>query len=162
MKLIGSLIVLSLVFTNCSHRQNSASQIINYKASLTGNLPFNPFRWCVISVAVDNGNSTMSTLYGNDIATRHARSDSKDPYPIGSQLSLVTWSQHEDDRWFGARTPAAVKSIEFVKVDLVTNGVPSYSYRSYKGSPLAQTAFSADSTAARIDDITSRRALVMP
>ncbi|MGA7237229.1 MAG: hypothetical protein WBY44_16205 [Bryobacteraceae bacterium] len=37
-------------------------------------------------------------------------------YPIGAVLALVTWTKQEDDRWFGARIPAEVKSVEFVGV----------------------------------------------
>jgi|SRR5271167_1418535 len=31
-------------------------------------------------------------------------------------LSLVTWKQQEDRRWFGAKIPAASKSVELVAV----------------------------------------------
>ena len=157
----GLLLVLCLAFASCSHKQTSAEAIINQKASVSGDLPFNPFRWCVISVGVDGLESTMFTLYGNDVATQHARSELQGPYPVGSQLSLVTWFQQEDDHWFGARNPAAIKSIQFLRVEPGADGAPSYSYRLFEGSPLKETTI--DQTQQQpIDNMLNRRAAVMP
>ena len=159
---MGLFLVLCLVFASCSHKQTSAAAIINHKASLSGDVPFNPFRWGVISVGVDGLDSTMFTLYGNDVATQHARSALQGPYPVGSELSLVTWFQQEDDHWFGARSPAAIKSIEFVRVE-PGDGASSYSYRVFEGSPLKETTIDQTSDwQRRIDNMLSRRAAVMP
>jgi hypothetical protein len=157
------LLFLCVAFTSCSPQQNGAAAIINQKASLAGNLPFNPFRWCVITIGVDGQASTMFTLYGNDVATQHARTGPQGPYPVGSQLALVTWFQQEDDHWFGARTPAAIKSIEFIRVEPGNDEGPSYAYRIFDGSPLKEkTIKQTDDWQRRVDTMLSHRAAVMP
>ena len=52
-------------------------------------------------------------------------------------LSVVTWSQQEDPRWFGGNIPAKTKSVEFVSVG---TGANAYSYQRYEGSPLKKVA----------------------
>jgi len=110
------------------------------RAPLAGTLPLNPLQWNVITSSVDHQASTMSTLYR-----------------AGSVLAMVTWTQQEDDRWFGARIPGPPKSVEFVTV---TAG-PNYSYEDYQGSPLQKTSSQAGRKV-RLDDLLSRRAAVMP
>jgi hypothetical protein len=134
---------------------------INQPASLTGQLPWNPFQWKVITSLTDNRTSTMSTLYGNDFAVRFARSGGGD-YPPGSVISLVTWTKLDDDRWFGARIPGQVKSVEFVMVSAGANNQSSYSYEKYEGSPLIRTSVDDRSPIVRAEYLLSRRASVMP
>ena len=82
----------------------------------------------------------MSTLYGNDIAIQYARTNSKHDYPSGSQIALVTWTRRDDPRYFGARIPDHIKSIEFVSVNASPDGgAPSYAYQRFEGNPLAKT-----------------------
>jgi len=58
----------------------------------------------------------MSVLYGNNVALRYARTHAQHDYPRGSVLSLVTWTQEEESRWFGAKVGGKVKSVESVTV----------------------------------------------
>jgi hypothetical protein len=104
----------------------------------------------------------MATLYGNDIAVRHARGNLQDRYPQGSTLSLITWSQQADGHWFGARIPALVKSVEFVSVDSGSLQPPSLSYLEFKGSPLRKVASPAGAADDRIAYILGQRASAMP
>jgi hypothetical protein len=105
----------------------------------------------------------MSTLYGNDAAVRYARSNSQQDYPAGSVLSLVTWAQREDERWFGARIPGQMKSVEFVSVAAGSDGKPAYSYEIYEGAPLQKTSSSMGrAQGSRADYLLSQRASVMP
>ncbi len=99
----------------------------------------------------------MSTLYGNDVATGYARRSAEFVYPAGSVLSVVTWGQQEDARWFGGNIPARPKSVEIVTVG------GAYSYRRYEGSPLRQVA-QEDGAAPgeRAAYLLSQRAAVMP
>ena len=158
-----ALLALCLASSNCAHKRNSPTNLINHKASLTGDLPFNPFRWSVISIGVDSLSSTMFTLYGNDVAVDHARSGPQGPYPVGSQLSLVTWTQHEDEHWFGARNPGSLKSVEFVRVEPGGDGTSLYSYRVFEGTPLKETTTERTSEwGRRIDSMLARRTAVMP
>lgn len=147
----------------CANRRTSASQLINDKASLSGGLPLNPFQWRVVSSSINGRESTMCTLYGNDLAVQHARTDPQDPYPAGSILSLVTWFQQEDDHWFGARIPGGIKTVEFITVDSSPDKTPTYTYQSYEGTPLRKASNEEITDLNnRIKNVLSQRAAVMP
>jgi len=166
---LASVLVLSmflsmlLSMSGCSVAEPKISATINQSASLVGQLPANPLQWKVITSAVNHADSTMSTLYGNDVAVSYARANSQHNYPAGSVLSLVTWIQREDDRWFGARIPDRVKSVEFVFVEAAADGHQTYSYREYEGAPLTmameQKGFAPNDRAAYL---LAQRAAVLP
>jgi hypothetical protein len=156
-------IVLPLTILGCSSNEPSISAAFNQSASLVGTLPANPLQWKVISSMIDPADSTMSTLYGNDAAVGYVRTHSQHDYPAGSQLSLVTWTQQEDPRWFGASIPEAVKSVEFVTVGSAQDGRLSYSYWKYEGSPLQKSVDQKSATPnERAAYLLSQRAAVMP
>jgi hypothetical protein len=112
---------------------------------------------------IDPGNTTMSTLYGNDVAVGYARTHSQHDYPPGAVLSLVTWMQTEDSRWFGAKIPGQVKSVEFVTVGAAENGAPQYSYAAYAGNPLKKASTQESGVPPeRAAYFISSRAAVMP
>ena len=152
------IVTAALVLCGCSTRRIESAKLINHKASLPETLPHNPFAWRVIAAGVKTKDATMATLFGNDIAVMHARTNPSQPYPAGSVLSLVTWTEQEDERWFGAKIPGGLKSVEFVTV---LDSKPSYSYEMYAGSPL-RTLVEQDERDSRINDILGQRALVMP
>ncbi|HUJ73110.1 MAG TPA: cytochrome P460 family protein [Verrucomicrobiae bacterium] len=153
---------LALLFCGCSG-SGAATARINERAAVTGDLPWNPLQWNVITSSIDKRASTMNTLYGNDVAVRYARSNSQQDYPPGSVLSLVTWTQQEDTRWFGARIPGQVKSVEFVSVTAGPNNQPVYSYEDYEGSPLRRTSVAEGGTPGnRAAYLVLERAAVMP
>jgi hypothetical protein len=105
----------------------------------------------------------MHTLYGNDVAVSYARTHSQHDFPAGSILSFVTWTQMEDPRWFGAKIPSQVKSVEFVTVTAAGNGAPQYSYEAYTGNPLKKAdSNSYGAPPDRIAYLLSIRAAVMP
>jgi hypothetical protein len=132
------------------------------RAVLSGNLPFHPLDWKVITSSIDKQGATMSTLYGNDVAVRYARSGSGKDYPAGAVVSLVTWTEREDDHWFGALIPGEVKSVEFVSVR-EKGDKTSYAYERYAGSPLKRTqALAGQSEEDRAAYLLSQRAAVMP
>lgn len=151
----------ALVLCGCSSRRTESAKLINHGASLPETLPLDPLKWRVIAASVNTKDATMSTLFGNDIAVTHARTSPNQPYPAGSILSLVTWTQQEDQRWFGAKIPDGLKSVEFVTVLQSLDVKPSYSYELYAGSPLLTQVKEAVRDS-RINEIVRRRALVMP
>jgi hypothetical protein len=158
---------LSLSILGCSDDASRISAKFNQRASLAGEsieaLPANPLRWKVITSELNKQDSTMSTLFGNELAVGYARTNSQHEYPAGSVLSLVTWTQREDDRWFGAKIPDQLKSLEFVTVEAAPDGRPSYSYQKYEGTPLKKLP--ADEGRApnnRAAYLLSRRAAVLP
>jgi hypothetical protein len=158
------VLLLSSTIGGCSNSESKVtSATLNQSAALAGNLPANPLAWKVVTSSVDKPNSTMSTLYGNDIAVGYARGNSGQEYPEGSKLALVTWSQQEDDRWFGAKIPAEVKSVEFVFVQGTDAGQSAYSYERYEGAPLTKIPEqSSSATGERVAYLLSQRAAVMP
>jgi hypothetical protein len=103
------------------------------------------------------GAMLMSTLYGNDIAVKSARSG-QPVYAAGSVLALVTWSQRDDPHWFGGRIPAGLQSIELVSIGSGTGPV----YTAYQGMPLAKKTDPSTVVQARIQYITSQKASVFP
>jgi len=136
-----------------------AASTINERAALTGQLPYNPLSWKVITSSVNQRNATMSTLYGNDIAVQYARTNADRSYPSGSVLALVIWAQRDDPHWFGARIPSTVQSVEFVTIQSPAG--TSSKYERYQGSPLALAGATAGD-ADRIAYLTAQRAAVMP
>ncbi len=155
--------ILPLSILGCSGDEPRISATFNQSASLVGTLPANPLQWKVITSMIVRTDSTMSTLYGNDIAVGYVRTHSQHDYPAGSQLSLVTWTQQEDPRWFGAKIPEAVKSVEFVTVGSAQDGRPSYSYLKYEASPLQKSVTQESPTPnERTAYLLSQRAAVMP
>jgi hypothetical protein len=128
----------------------------NRAAALPADLPHSPLDWHVLTTSVDHAGHTMSTLYGNDLAVTHARTQPQAPYPPGAQLSLVTWQQQDDRHWFGGRIPGPVQSVEYVTIP---SDSASPAYESYTGAPL-QKSVNPDSS--RIDVILAQRSAVVP
>lgn len=160
-------ILAALSMFGCSNDQPNISAEINQPASLAGEfaaaLPANPLQWKVITSEINKPDATMSTLYGNDLAVAYARTHSQHDYPAGAVLSLVTWTQQEDARWFGAKIPRTVKSVEFVTVGQAPNGRTSYSYQEYEGTPLKKVSTQEGSIPDdRANRLLSQRAAVMP
>jgi hypothetical protein len=135
---------------------------LNVSASLTGSLPANPLQWRVITSMADSSAGTMSTLYGNDAAVAYARSNSAHDYPSGSAVALVTWNERDDPRWFGAKIPHEVRTVEFVFVAQGADGKPAYSYEKYEGSPLQKSQPDPVSSTARSTYLLSQRSAVFP
>jgi Cytochrome P460 len=159
--LLSALLFLTML--GCSRGRTDISELINEEASIVNDLPFNPLQWKVISSTINKQDSTMSTLYGNDLAVRSARTSPQRIYPPGSVLSLVTWFQQEDKHWFGAKIPGQIKSVEFVIVDSSPDHPPLYSYQLYEGTrPKRMSTVEASTLNARIDHILGQRASVMP
>ena len=105
----------------------------------------------------------MWTLFGNDLAVNYARTHSGHDYPAGSMLSLVTWDQQEDGRWFGGRIPGPPKSVEFVAVSMDADHGLSYVYQKFEGTPLKKvSAQAAPTMSERATYLLTQRAAVMP
>jgi hypothetical protein len=155
--------VLSVGLGGCSDKTNPRVVTrLNQDAMLVGDLPSNPLQGKVITSWVDRKDATMSTLFGNDVAWRYARTNAEMKYPAGAVLSVVTWGQQEDPRWFGGSIPQKPKAVEFVTV----TGPGAFSYQRYEGSPLKRveaTNFEdLDATAKRGSYLLAQRAAVMP
>jgi hypothetical protein len=158
---IRALIVLGVAavgLLGCSEATNPRlTTRLNEDAALTGALPSNPLAGKVITSWINKQDATMSTLFGNDVAVQYARTNGVMKYPAGATLSVVTWGQQEDPRWFGGNIPKSTTSVEFVTVG------STYSYQRYEGSPLKKVA-SEDGAAPndRAAYLLAQRATVMP
>lgn len=113
--------VISLLVAGCANEQHH--DLYNESASHIDvpEIGFNPLEGNVISTFINVKDTTMSTLYGNDSAARHAQQ--RTPYADGDLLSLVTWKQKEDPYWFGGNIPDSVAAIEIVRFE---SGKPFY------------------------------------
>jgi Cytochrome P460 len=159
--LLGALLMISLA--SCSAPNRRVITTTNHVAALPADLPANPLQWKIITSEIDHQQATMSTLFGNDLAVQYARTHSDQNYPPGSVLSLVTWKQQEDIRWFGAKIPADPHSIEFVSIDSAPNRQPAYTYRAFDGTPLRQDVNQVTPTPqGRAAYIVAQRAAVLP
>jgi hypothetical protein len=159
--LLNAILLLGSV--GCSDQVNPrVATRLNLDASLTGDLPSNPFGNKVITSWINKQDATMSTMFGNDIAVQYARSNAAMAYPAGSVLSVVTWAQQEDPRWFGGNIPRKVKMVEFVMV----TGPGSFSFERYEGAPLKRVVSrnpdDLDAGVKRAAYVLAQRAAVMP
>ena len=135
----------------------------NPAAVLPASLPDQPLDWRSMTVYVDPNSHTMSALYANDVAAQsvNANGNAADgsAYRPGSVLALVTWLQRDDPHWFGARIPAAPKSVEFVHVP--ASGQMNH-YRRFAGENMAETNLEAVETAKRMRFILNLTAARLP
>ena len=156
--LLGAVLAVGLVA--CSEKTNPRVVTrLNDEAALVGALPSNPLKGKVITSWVNKHDATMSTMLGNDVAVQYARMNAQMQYPAGSVLSVVTWSQREDPRWFGGSIPQKTRAVEFVKV----TGPRAYSYERYEGSPLKKVANGEGADPReRAAYLLAQRAAVMP
>lgn len=91
-----SVITMLLTLAGCTSAVSHVVTRVNHEAALVGDRPGDPLQWGVITVGANPEESTMSTLFGNDIAVQYSRKASAGNYPPGSVLSFVTWRQQED------------------------------------------------------------------
>ena len=160
---LALIALFALSLAGCARDIPATHARPNYDAWPLGDLPTNPLHWKVITSSINPADSTMSTLYGNDVAVQSARTSPRTGYPPGAILSLVTWTQQEDPRWFGAKIPFHVKSVEFVFVNAGDTGKPAYSYQSFDGSPLRKSSEEASPTPRpRAQSLLTHRAAVLP
>ena len=156
----GMIVALGLL--GCASNKRSVSAKRNRGAALVGELPANPLQWKVITSEASAADSTMATLFGNDLAIECVRSNSQHDYPNGAALALVTWTQQEDERWYGGKIPGPAKSVEFVFVSAAADGRAAYSYQKFAGTPLKQISAQEQAGNERLAYLLSQRAAVMP
>ena len=164
MKTIHVLAVaLLLLLIGCSEPNARVKTRLNRDAEVSGELPYNPLQWEVIASTLNHNDHTLATVLGNDRAIAYARKNATHAYPAGSVLSIITWSQEEDPRWFGGNIPSKVQSVEFLEVQSGPDGGQTYLYSRYGGSPLRRLVSTEEiSPTGRAAYILGQRAAVMP
>lgn len=101
----------------------------NDAASVPGPAGSAPLQGIVLNSYVNPRHQTMATLYGNKPAADYLLNHADGLYPDGAELTLVTWQQQPDPRWFGGNIPGAAQKVEVVKFDKGPH------YASYQCSP---------------------------
>jgi hypothetical protein len=154
---------LLLMLIGCSQPNARVTTRFNRDAEVSGELPYNPLQWEVIASTLNNNDHTLATVLGNDRAIAYARKNAAHAYPAGSVLSVITWSQEEDPRWFGGNIPGNVRSVEFLEVQSGPDRGGTYLYTMYGGSPLRKLVSTEEkSPTGRAAYILGQRAAVMP
>jgi len=154
---------LLLMLIGCSQPNARVKTRFNHEAEVSGELPYNPLQWEVIASTLNHNDHTLATVLGNDRAIAYARKNATHAYPAGSVLSVITWSQEEDPRWFGGNIPGNVRSVEFVEVQSDPDRGETYLYILYGGSLLRKLVSTEEkSPTGGVAYIVGQRAAVMP
>lgn len=149
------ILLAAFFIAGCSSKMEDDGTL-NKTASLPAAFNFNKQGWKVITSFINRQQATMSTLYGNEAAFKHATTGTSGSYPPAAALALVTWKQQEDKRWYGASIPGQLQTLE-----LVTNGSDTTAtYRQYEGAAL--TPAPQGDSLTRIKYILGQKASVLP
>ena len=160
-RLIGAVLLILLI--GCSKPNIRIQTRLNRDAELSGELPYNPLQWDVISSTLNPADHTLATISGNEKAVAHARHHASQEYPAGSVLAIITWSQQEDPRWFGGKIPGSVRSVEFLEVQAALDHEQTYLYSMYSGTPLRKSVSIAEKfPTSRAAFLLAQKAAVMP
>jgi hypothetical protein len=73
--------------------------------------------WSVLSVTERTDNETLRVVIGNDVAMEAARAGDTNPWPEGTVLGKIVWSQGEHASWPGATVPTEFRAAEFMTKD---------------------------------------------
>lgn len=101
--------------------------------------------------------STMSTLYGGEIAFNYVKQNSDFKYPKGAVLYEVTWKQRSDEVWFGGNMPEEIYSVEKIAFD---NN--NFVYEKFEGNPLKKTQIKEVEEILRQDFIVGQKMAASP
>ena len=150
-------ILFMMTFLNACHSDDKISRL-NEEASIIQNdfFPVNPLLEKALTSSINIKDSTMSTLYGNKIAWKHAILYKDGLYPPGAILYEVTWKQKPDSVWFGANIPKEIKSVECITY--ADKSEPEYQL--YEGQPLRKSQIKKDTS--RVITISAQRVAVSP
>ena len=147
-----------LLLASCSN-PTDPTELMNKEAALPSAFKFSRMGLKAVNSSINQQQSTMSTLYGNDEALAALKAgDGVQPDEV---LAYVTWKQQDDKHWFGARIPGALLSVELIKTTKKTSGDTQISYKRYEGAALTEVHAGADS-AQHIQYIITQKPSVMP
>ena len=144
----------AIMLSACTNTTNHIA-LVNDAASLPSSFNFGKMGFKVITSSINKKLGTMSTLYGNEAALKAA---GKDSAIAGEVFALVTWKQKADDHWFGAKIPADLLSVEYVKTGETGSSV---SYQKFAGKNLVLSTDTSNSRA-RVKYIFDQKPSLMP
>ena len=93
-RLLGAIMLIFL--TGCSQPSARIQTRRNRDAELSGELPYNPLTWEIISSTLNPVDHTLATISGNEQAIAYARHHASSNYPAGSVLAVVPQSEWSD------------------------------------------------------------------
>ncbi|MEN4760996.1 hypothetical protein ABEG63_11735 [Chryseobacterium sp. C39-AII1] len=139
--------------------EQKSKEFLNIEASVQQNdeLKENPLLMNPITSSIQPKDSTMSTLYGNEIAFDYAKQHSDSNYPKNAVLYEVTWKQKPDELWFGGNIPKEIYSVEKITFDNA-NSV----YERFAGNPLKKIQIKEAEEKLRKDFIIHQKMAVSP
>lgn len=152
--IIATTLLLITACKDGGERKINLNQDASFTAADT--LPENPLLEKVLTISINTKDSTMATLYANNIAWVYANTHGDKKYPPGAVLYQVTWKQKADSVWFGARVPKEIQSIERISY---TSNSPAM-YELYEGRPLRRSSALPDT--GRIASIIGQRIAISP
>ncbi|WP_042721672.1 hypothetical protein [Flavobacterium sp. B17] len=154
-----NIIILFFCFLLIISCEQNHKNTLNFTASVKENdeLKENPLLMKPITTSIQPKDSTMSTLYGNDIAFEYALHHSNSNYPEDAILYEVTWKQKPDDVWFGGNIPKEIYSVE--KISFTDSQA---AYEKYEGKPLRLTSGNSSTDGLRKETILNQRMAVSP
>ncbi|OKS87582.1 hypothetical protein RG47T_3043 [Mucilaginibacter polytrichastri] len=152
--------MVAILYACGDSANNNNAGTINARASLPDSLKFTALGYKVVTLSINKKLGTMSTLYGNKQALDNAIAGADD-VKAGEAFALITWKQQDDDRWFGAKIPGNLQSVEMIKTAADASGKVAIAYTHLEGknlSPIADTLHNAE----RIKYIFDQKPSVMP
>ena len=150
-----------LTLTGCTKATTEHAGEVNAKASFPADFKFPDKGMHVITSSVNKRENTTSVLYGNAAAQKFAGGEAPAD-STGVVMTLVTWNEEDDERWFGARIPGDLLCVETVTVT-GTAAKPQKNFELYSGVSLKKEAdVKALQAAPRIKYILQQKASIMP
>jgi hypothetical protein len=146
----------AVLLTACTSTTSNIA-LVNDAASLPSSFNFGKMGFKVITSFINKKQGTMSTLYGNELALK-TTSAGTGTIIVGEVFALVTWKQQADDHWFGAKIPANLLSVEYVKTGEGSNHI---SYQKFEGKNLV-LSMDTSNNQNRIKYIFDQKPSVMP
>lgn len=124
------LSIVSLSVFSCTQKNELG---LNENASLNslGDLSENPLLLNAITSSITPKDSSMTVLYGNDLAYNYAKISGEGNYPTRAVLYRITWQLQSDEQWFGANIPENIRTIE--RVEFLDNNETKYGNFDKKG-----------------------------
>ncbi|MBN9296004.1 MAG: hypothetical protein J0I41_03285 [Filimonas sp.] len=157
MKYIFFVAVLFCVATACKQEKKENR---NVQASFPVSFTFNQAELKAITSSINPNAGTTSTLYGNTAALQALKYDDVQPGEE-KKLVLITWTQKEDERWWGAKIPGTIKNAEVIQTSTSLSDLEHITYLRYNG---AQLQLSSDTShrEERLHSILAMKPSVMP
>ena len=151
----------ALTLTACTTTPDNHAGELNTRASLPDSFNFKSKGLHVITSSINKRENTTAVLYGNAAAQKFARA-AVPADSVGVVMTLVTWNQEDDGRWFGARIPGDLLCAETVTIT-GKPAAPQIKFELFNGALLKrETDTDGIDTAQRIKYILGQKASILP